>query len=136
MWERKELLAGEMHENAPGILPEKRGDEGILPAPDFSSVLSITQSPHGSELAALRETYNVKRIDPFMTGGGGKAYWAEWLSILGGMTEITESRHSVITALGDRFRYHRMVELPGRRVAGNILVRDGVSEESGPIGRC
>jgi hypothetical protein len=128
------LLSGtskkDSQKNATGGLLRQIGDEGILVAKDFTTVLAMHRDERGKVLAALRELYDGKWVRHLGTDGGKEISWDGQLGFVGAVTEAIDSHHPVIAMLGDRFLYYRMGSIPGPRVARKVLDRNGISDEA------
>ena len=111
--------------NASGGLLRTIGEEGVVVAKDFTSVLCMNRNQRAAILAALREIYDGCWVRHVGADGGRKLSWDGRLGFLGGVTDIIDSHHGVISALGDRFLYCRIHAEPSmrRRVARKVIER-------------
>src|SRR5262245_1137969 len=110
---------------ATGGLLRMIGKQGIVVAKDFTSVLSMNRNQRSAILAALREIYDGHWIRHVGTDGGLELSWEGRMGFLGGVTDVIDSHHAVISALGDRFLYCRIHAEPSmrRRIARKVIER-------------
>jgi DNA-binding transcriptional ArsR family regulator len=109
------LLSGtsssEKDRDATGGLLRQVGDFGILVAKDFGSTLSMRRDKRREVLGALREIYDGEWTRTLGTDGGKTLHWKGKVGLLGGVTSVIDTAHSVMASMGERFTLFRMPEL-------------------------
>ena len=105
--------AKERTDNASGGLLREIGTDGILLIKDVTSILSMSGDRRQSVLAALREVYDGEWTRKVGTDGGATYTWEGHCTVIGAVTEIWDSYHSVIAQMGDRFL---LIRLPAETV--------------------
>src|SRR5262249_42479656 len=112
--------------NATGGLLRMIGKQGIVVAKDFTSVLCMNRNQRAAILAALREIHDGHWIRHVGTDGGRALPWEGRMGFLGGVTDVIDSHHAVISALGDRFLYCRIqAESNMRRCVARKVIERG-----------
>jgi hypothetical protein len=125
------LLSGtpkKQHETgARGGLLQQIGSFGILCLKDFGSILSMHAESRAETMAALREVYDGEWTRHLGTAGGKSLTWKGKLALIFASTEVFDSHHAVIGAMGDRFLMSRLKPVAGRRQFGRALKHAGGS---------
>jgi hypothetical protein len=93
--------------SAKGGLLRQIGDFGIIVLKDFTSVLSMHAETRGEVLAALREVFDGAWTRHLGTDGGKTLSWKGKIGLIFACTNVIDSHHSVIGAMGDRFLLSR-----------------------------
>jgi hypothetical protein len=126
------LLSGtpkkDIGKGATGGLLRKIGNEGIIVAKDFTTVLSMHRDQRSVVLAALRELHDGRWVRHLGTDGGREIPWQGRLGFIGAVTDVIDSHHAVISTLGDRFLYCRLTAVSGLEVARKVIERTGTPE--------
>jgi DNA-binding MarR family transcriptional regulator len=106
------LLSGtpkrEKDKSSTGGLLRQIGDFGFLICKDFTSVLSMQDKIRSTTLAALREIYDGSWERPLGIDGGRVLPWKGKVAILAGCTDVIDSHHVLMTAMGQRFFMFRL----------------------------
>ncbi|MGZ1492423.1 hypothetical protein [Brevibacterium sediminis] len=105
----------ERTDDASGGLLMEIGNDGILVIKDVTSILSMSGDRRQSVLAALREVYDGEWTRKVGTDGGKSYTWTGHCTVIGAVTEIWDSYHSVIAQMGDRFM---LIRLPAETKEG------------------
>jgi hypothetical protein len=125
------LLSGtpsKQHEKgAQGGLLRQIGSFGIVCLKDFGSILSMHAESRAETMAALREVYDGEWTRHLGTAGGKSLTWKGKLALIFASTEVFDSHHAVIGAMGDRFLMSRLKPVAGRRQFGRALKHAGGS---------
>lgn len=98
----------ERTDDASGGLLREIGEDGILLIKDVTSILSMSGDRRQAVLAALREVYDGEWTRKVGTDGGMSYTWRGHCTVIGAVTEIWDSYHSVIAQMGDRFMLIRL----------------------------
>lgn len=101
------LLSGtpkrETGKAASGGLLRTIGDQGIILAKDFGSVLSLHHDSRTQVLAALREVFDGKWTRHMGTDGGKTLHWEGKVGLIAGCTPTIDRHSAVMGAMGERF---------------------------------
>ena len=103
------------------------GGFGIICLKDFGSVLSMHAETRAETLAALREVYDGAWTRHLGSAGGKTLSWKGKVAIIFAATEVIDSHHSVIGAMGDRFLLSRLKPVAGRKQFSRALKHAGSS---------
>ena len=110
---------------AKGGLLREIGDQGIIVAKDFGSVLSMNRDARSQLLAALREVYDGSWTRHVGTDGGRALHWAGRVGFVGGVTPTIDRHHAVMGAMGERFILYRLPEVDPTIQARHALSHAG-----------
>lgn len=106
------LLSGtpkrEKAADASGGLLREIGEFGLLVCKDLTSVLSMNRDQRAAVLSALREIYDGAWTRRVGTDGGRELSWRGKVGLLGGVTPVIDSHHSVMASMGERFLLYRL----------------------------
>jgi hypothetical protein len=112
--------------NATGGLLRAIGNRGFLSLKDFTSILSMPRETRQQTLAALREIHDGKWERGVGTDGGQTLSWEGKLGLIAACTASIDDHRAVMSAMGERFLFHRMPsmdadeqESAARKAAGN-----------------
>jgi hypothetical protein len=101
------LLSGtpkrDKDKSSTGGLLREIGDFGYLILKDFTSVLAMQDKIRMTTVAALREIYDQSWARPLGIDGGRVLSWKGKIAILAGCTDVIDSHHTLMTAMGSRF---------------------------------
>jgi hypothetical protein len=103
------------------------GGFGIIFLKDFGSVLSMHAETRAETLAALREVYDGAWTRHLGSAGGKTLSWKGKVAVIFAATEVIDSHHSVIGAMGDRFLLSRLKPVAGRKQFSQALKHAGGS---------
>ena len=103
------------------------GGFGIICLKDFGSVLSMHAETRAETLAALREVYDGAWTRHLGSAGGKTLSWKGKVAVIFAATEVIDSHHSVIGAMGDRFLLSRLKPVAGRKQFSRALKHVGGS---------
>ena len=103
------------------------GGFGIICLKDFGSVLSMHAETRAETLAALREVYDGAWTRHLGSAGGKTLSWKGKVAVIFAATEVIDSHHSVIGAMGDRFLLSRLKPVAGRKQFSRALKHAGGS---------
>ena len=101
--------ASERQENATGGLLREIGDQGIVIMKDFNTVLAMHRDARARVIAALREIYDGQWTRHLGTDGGIRLSWSGKVGLIAGCTPHLDRHHAVISAMGERFVFCRML---------------------------
>jgi len=125
------LLSGtpkkQQDKGARGGLLRQIGKFGIVILKDFGSILSMHAETRAETLAALREVYDGSWTRHLGSAGGKTLAWDGKVAILFGATEVIDSHHAVIGAMGDRFLLARLKPVPSQKQFTRALSHAGGS---------
>ncbi len=94
----------EKRRKTPASLLHRIGSDGILIAPDFSTILSMDERSQAKILAQLRRIYDGCFSREFGTDENmQERQWQGRITLLTGATPEVDRRHSVFRSLGERF---------------------------------
>lgn len=96
---------------ATGGLLRQINQFGILLLKDFTSALSMKADQFNAVLAALREIYDGEWNRFVGSDGGQSLSWKGKMGLIGGVTSAIDSRHAVMTSMGERFVFFRLPEI-------------------------
>lgn len=106
------LLSGtpkrEKDKSSTGGLLREIGDFGYLILKDFTSVLAMQDKIRMTTVAALREIYDQSWARPLGIDGGRVLSWSGKVAIMAGCTDVIDSHHTLMTAMGSRFLMYRI----------------------------
>ncbi|HXY27632.1 MAG TPA: hypothetical protein VEH82_05070 [Acidimicrobiales bacterium] len=104
------LLSGSPGEGsgATGGLLMEVGDQGLIVASDFGTLLNEHGSTRNRLFACLREVFDGKFIRRLGTQGGRTFAWVGHAGFIGACTEAIDSPSIDLGLLGERFTYYRM----------------------------
>ena len=106
------LLSGtpkrDKDKSSTGGLLREIGDFGYLILKDFTSVLAMQDKIRMTTVAALREIYDQSWARPLGIDGGRVLSWKGKVAILAGCTDVIDSHHILMTAMGSRFLMYRL----------------------------
>jgi hypothetical protein len=91
-----------------GGLLRELGTFGYLILKDFTSVLAMQDKIRMSTVAALREIYDGRWDRPLGVDGGRVLPWSGKVALLAGCTDVIDSHHVLMTAMGSRFLMYRL----------------------------
>jgi hypothetical protein len=91
-----------------GGLLREIGDFGYLILKDFTGVLAMQDKIRMTTVAALREIYDQSWARPLGIDGGRVLFWKGKIAILAGCTDVIDSHHTLMTAMGSRFLMYRI----------------------------
>jgi hypothetical protein len=103
------------------------GGFGIICLKDFGSVLSMHAETRAETLAALREVYDGAWTRHLGSAGGKTLAWKGKVAIIFAATEVIDTHHAVIGAMGDRFLLSRLKPVAGRKQFTRALKHVGGS---------
>jgi hypothetical protein len=112
---------------ARGGLLRQIGSFGIICLKDFGSVLSMHAETRAETLAALREIYDGNWTRHLGSAGGKTLAWKGKVAIIFAATEVIDTHHAVIGAMGDRFLLSRLKPVAGRKQFDRALKHVGGS---------
>jgi hypothetical protein len=125
------LLSGtpkkQQDKGARGGLLRQINKFGIIILKDFGSILSMHPETRAETLAALREVYDGSWTRHLGSAGGKTLAWDGKVAILFGATEVIDSHHAVIGAMGDRFLLTRLKPVPSQKQFTRALSHAGGS---------
>jgi hypothetical protein len=93
---------------ATGGLLRQVGEQGLMVAPDFGTLLNEHASTRNRMFALLREVFDGKITRHLGTGGGRSFAWRGHVGFLGAVTEAIDSPNIDLGLLGERFVYYRI----------------------------
>ena len=99
----------------------------IICLKDFGSVLSMHAETRAETLAALREVYDGAWTRHLGSAGGKTLSWKGKVAVIFAATEVIDSHHAVIGAMGDRFLLARLKPVAGRKQFNRALKHVGGS---------
>ncbi|WP_432560567.1 bifunctional DNA primase/polymerase [Granulicoccus sp. GXG6511] len=120
---RKERAA-----DATGGLLRKIGS-GTLVIKDVTTILSMARESRTQVLAALREIYDGRWSRNMAVDGGQTLEWKGRITIIGAVTSVWDTHHSVIAAMGDRFVVIRSDSTVNRIEAARQAILNTGSEQ-------
>ena len=120
--------ASERQENATGGLLREIGDQGIVIMKDFNTVLAMHRDARARVIAALREIYDGQWTRHLGTDGGIRLSWSGKVGLIAGCTPHLDRHHAVISAMGERFVFCRMLPADEEKLAEQALAH--VSREA------
>jgi hypothetical protein len=103
------------------------GGFGIICLKDFGSVLSMHAETRAETLAALREVYDGAWTRHLGSGGGKTLAWKGKVAVIFAATEVIDSHHAVMGAMGDRFLLSRLKPVAGQKQFDRALRHVGSS---------
>jgi hypothetical protein len=112
---------------ARGGLLRQIGDFGIIILKDFGSILAMHAETRAETLAALREIYDGSWTRHLGAAGGKTLAWQGKVAVLFGATEVIDTHHAVIGAMGDRFLLSRLKPVAGQNQFTRALAHAGGS---------
>src|SRR5262249_11179231 len=98
---------------------------GIVLCKDFGSVLNMSFDARASVLAALREVYDGSWTRHVGTDGGQTLRWDGKVGLIAGCTPNIDRHHAVMSSMGDRFVFVRLVDRDAIELAGRALDHAG-----------
>jgi hypothetical protein len=113
---------------ATGGLLRKIGSSGILVIKDMTTILSSVRDTRAIVLAALREVYDGRYERNVGSDGGQTLTWEGRIAVVGAVTTVWDSAHTVVAAMGDRFVLIRIDSGDGRKAAGKRAMRNTGNE--------
>ena len=90
-------------------------------------MLSMHAETRAETLAALREVYDGAWTRHLGSAGGKTLSWKGKVAVIFAATEVIDSHHSVIGAMGDRFLLSRLKPVAGRKQFSRALKHAGGS---------
>jgi Bifunctional DNA primase/polymerase, N-terminal/FaeA-like protein len=112
---------------ARGGLLRQIGEFGIIILKDFGSIISMHAETRAETLAALREVYDGSWTRHLGAAGGKTLAWQGKVAVLFGATEVIDTHHAIIGAMGDRFLLSRLRPVAGQSQFTRALVHAGGS---------
>jgi hypothetical protein len=112
---------------ARGGLLRQIGDFGVVVLKDFGSILAMHAETRAETLAALREVYDGAWTRHLGAAGGKTLAWQGKVAVLFGATEVIDTHHAVIGAMGDRFLLSRLKPVAGQSQFTRALIHAGGS---------
>jgi len=114
----------------PASLLHRIGDEGIIIAADFSTVLEIDEKTRGKILSQLRRIYDGQLRREFGSEDNlDEREWKGRITLLAGATPVVDRFHKVFAALGDRFARVRWPRAGGVEAAMMAMEQDRTVSE-------
>jgi hypothetical protein len=101
------------------------GEFGIIVLKDFGSVLAMHAETRAEALAALREVYDGAWTRILGSAGGKTLAWHGKVGIIFAVTEVIDTHHAVIGAMGDRFLLSRLKPTAGKTHFTRALIHAG-----------
>jgi hypothetical protein len=102
------------NEESSGGLLKQIGKFGIIVMKDFTSILSMRPEANAEVLATLREVYDGAYTRHVATDGGKAMSWKGKVGLIFASTGAFDSRHSVVSAMGDRYLLCRIAPVEGQ----------------------
>ena len=126
------LLSGvprrEHAKDASGGLLRTIGEFGFIVCKDFTSVLTMNRDERAAVLAALREIFDGSWVRHVGSDGGRDLRWRGKVAVIGAVTPIIDTHHSVMNAMGERFLLSRLPDVEPKKQALCALRHDGKEE--------
>lgn len=116
-------------EGAKGGLLREVGGFGILQVKGFGSLLSLNRDSRGPILAALREVFDGAWTRYVGSDGGRTLAWAGKCGLVGGATPSIDGFYAVMSILGERFTYYRLLDTSEDNKAEKALIHAGHETE-------
>ncbi len=104
----------DQNKDATGGLLRQIGEFGIIVLKDFTTILSLRPEANQEIFAILREVYDGHYRRHVGTDGGRTLEWYGKAGLMFACTEAFDSRHSVVSAMGDRYLLCRLAPVEGQ----------------------
>jgi hypothetical protein len=127
------LLSGtskkDIGRNATGGLLRQIGNFGVLLLKDFTSALSMKADVFNAVLAAFREIYDGSWTRLLGNDGGQTLEWTGKMGLIAAVTSAIDSRHGVMTSVGERFLFYRLPPVDALKQAAQAGAVSGFEKQ-------